>query len=105
MGVQVRRSLDKPASTRVSMKHPVLVTQNSSQLLMSYDANLTEMSYELRTSLNTILMSVELLETQKAAGKDISSTHYLQQIRLAVDKMNDLLDERIEVCTTLSSCA
>jgi signal transduction histidine kinase len=87
------------------MKHPSLATQNAPQLLTSCEVNLTEMSYEFRTSLNTILMSVELLETQKASGKDIGSTRYLQQIRSAVDKMNDVLDERLELHAAASSCA
>lgn len=86
------------------MKHPSLATQNSPQLLTSCETNLTEMSYEFRTSLNTILMSVELLETQRAFGKEVGSTRYLQQIRSAVDKMNGLLDERLEVRETASSC-
>jgi signal transduction histidine kinase len=87
------------------MKHPSIATQKTPQLSTSCEVNLTEMSYEFRTSLNTILMSVELLETQKASGKDVGSTRYLQQIRSAVDKMNDVLDERLELHATASSCA
>lgn len=87
------------------MKHLSLTTQDHSQPIASCQADLTEMSYEFRTSLNTILMSVELLETQKASGRDVGSTRYLQQIRSAVDKMNDLLDERSELQAAASSCA
>lgn len=87
------------------MKSQSLATQDPSQPLASCKADLTEMSYEFRTSLNTILMSVELLETQKASGRDVGSTHYLQQIRSAVDKMNALLEQRSERQAAASSCA
>ncbi|MGB3241024.1 MAG: histidine kinase dimerization/phospho-acceptor domain-containing protein [Geitlerinemataceae cyanobacterium] len=86
------------------MKHPNMTAQKDSRSLTNCEVNLTEMSYEFRTSLNTILMSVELLETQKASGKDTGSTRYLQQIRSAVDKMNDVLDERLDLHSTASSC-
>jgi signal transduction histidine kinase len=57
-------------------------------------ADLNEMSYEFRTSLNTILMSVELLETEKAAAEveDVGTKRYLKHIREAVGEMSDLLD-------------
>jgi signal transduction histidine kinase len=54
--------------------------------------NVDEMSYELRTSLNTILMSVELLETEKADVKNLGTKRYLKNIRAAVGEMSDLLD-------------
>ena len=56
--------------------------------------NLNEISYEFRTSLNTILMSVELLETEKAEAdvENLGTKRYLKHIREAVGEMSDLLD-------------
>lgn len=55
----------------------------------------TLMSHEFRTSLNTILMSVELLETEEGEEPD-ERAHYHQQIKLAAEHMRNLLNEALE---------
>ncbi|MGB3239178.1 MAG: histidine kinase dimerization/phospho-acceptor domain-containing protein [Geitlerinemataceae cyanobacterium] len=55
----------------------------------------TLMSHEFRTSLNTILMSVELLEVEDGEQEDDRS-HYHQQIKLAAEHMRNLLNEALE---------
>jgi signal transduction histidine kinase len=58
----------------------------------------TLMSHEFRTSLNTILMSVELLDTEDGEdGEDSEErAHYHQQIKLAAEHMRNLLNEALE---------
>ncbi|HIK32143.1 MAG TPA: hypothetical protein IGS17_12685 [Oscillatoriales cyanobacterium M59_W2019_021] len=55
----------------------------------------TLMSHEFRTSLNTILMSVELLETEDGEDPE-DRAHYQQQIKLAAEHMRNLLNEALE---------
>ncbi|MBO9997525.1 MAG: hypothetical protein J7641_00735 [Cyanobacteria bacterium SID2] len=53
------------------------------------------MSHEFRTSLNTILMSVELLETSDEQTPE-EREHYHQQIRVAAQHMSNLLNEALD---------
>jgi signal transduction histidine kinase len=55
----------------------------------------TLMSHEFRTSLNTILMSVELLDAEEGEDTD-DRAHYHQQIKLAAEHMRNLLNEALE---------
>jgi signal transduction histidine kinase len=55
----------------------------------------TLMSHEFRTSLNTILMSVDLLEVEDGEHED-DRAHYHQQIKLAAEHMRNLLNEALE---------
>ncbi len=56
----------------------------------------TLMSHEFRTSLNTILMSIELLEAEEVSGSDEERAHYRQQIKVAAEHMRNLLSEALE---------
>ena len=56
----------------------------------------TLMSHEFRTSLNTILMSVELLEGEDYPGSEEERAHYRQQIKVAAEHMRNLLNEALD---------
>ena len=53
----------------------------------------TDILHEFRTSLNTILMSVELLAQKETFGTQIDRKYYLQHIRGAVGTMKELLSQ------------
>lgn len=53
------------------------------------------MSQEFRTALNTILMSVELLETDDENSEE-DRAHYHEQIRLSAQHMSNLLNEALD---------
>ncbi|MBO9997519.1 MAG: hypothetical protein J7641_00705 [Cyanobacteria bacterium SID2] len=63
----------------------------SRQNTLTADFPFLERSHEFRASLNTILMSVELLADEEGVEDESERRHYLDFIRSAADRMNQLL--------------
>ncbi|MDY6937976.1 MAG: histidine kinase dimerization/phospho-acceptor domain-containing protein [Cyanobacteriota bacterium] len=80
------------------MQPPIMNSSGgSSKELSALKAHFfTLMSHEFRTSLNTILMSVELLEGDDYPSSEEERAHYRQQIKVAAEHMRNLLNEALE---------
>lgn len=74
------------------MHHPIPSGRDPSELKAHF---FTLMSHEFRTSLNTILLSVDLLESEAEQQEGEDRDRYLQQIRVCAEHMRNLLNESL----------
>ncbi len=74
------------------MKYAMTQNQEISEIKARF---FTLMSYEFRTCLNTILLSVEFLESTKNHSNNDEKDEYLQHIKASAEHMSKLLNEAL----------